>query len=193
MAPTSQLEKADCLAVNYIGPRLKREEANVKAQSDAQKPSNGAQTRILMRHSSSFNEPSLHCFNHAILFRDLLSCCHGWRHQCRVKLCSRAHLVFMEARMAAASNAVCALTNRSIGSRRHGTMRIEVTATERSPNCRGETSNSGAANVTFWLRKNPTASCHLTSSSEVRGVDLTRFSGHITVTQRGVQNVEERQ
>ena len=24
-------------------------------------------------------------------------------------------------------------------------------------------------------------------------VDLTRFSGHITVTQRGVQNVEERQ
>ena len=28
-----------------------------------------------------------------------------------------------------------------------------------------------------------------------RGVilDLTRFSGHITVTQRGVQNVEERQ
>jgi hypothetical protein len=26
-----------------------------------------------------------------------------------------------------------------------------------------------------------------------RRVDLTRFSGHITVTQRGVQNVEERQ
>jgi hypothetical protein len=41
MAPTSQLEKADYLPVSYTGSRLKRDEANVKAQSDAQKPSNG--------------------------------------------------------------------------------------------------------------------------------------------------------
>src|ERR1035441_66818 len=32
-----------------------------------------------------------------------------------------------------------------------------------------------------------------TLSLNIPTVDLTRFSGHITVTQRGVQNVEERQ
>jgi hypothetical protein len=46
-----------------------------------------------------------------------------------------------QGRMAAAFNAVCTLTNRSIGSRRHGMRRRERTATARSPNCRGETSN----------------------------------------------------
>src|ERR1039458_272005 len=79
-----------------MNPMLKRNQMPRSRQT-------GIQTRILMRHSSSFNEPSLHCFNHAIFFRNLLSCCHGWRHQCRVKLCSCAHLVFIETRRSAIS------------------------------------------------------------------------------------------